>query len=118
MAPFDLTIQPVVSGEDAVIELSGVTAAMPVSELLDLIHAEKPEATPDRQRLFIAKGAQEPLADETLPIGVYGVAEGVALHMAMRDEKAAAARRELRAQLREEQREQREADARTAPLRK
>eukprot|EP01045_Picozoa_sp_COSAG04_P015533 COSAG04_NODE_1233_length_7642_cov_5.063900_5_plen_585_part_00 len=106
-APFDLTIQPVVSGEDAAIELSGVTAAMPVSELLDLIHAEKLEATPDRQRLFIAEGAQEPLADETLPIGAYGVVEGVALHMAMRDEKAAAARRVLRAKLREELREQR-----------
>eukprot|EP01045_Picozoa_sp_COSAG04_P006627 COSAG04_NODE_330_length_16594_cov_25.794146_1_plen_359_part_00 len=128
-APFDLTIQPVVSGDDAAIELSRVTASMPVSELLDLIHAEKPEATPDRQRLFIAKGAQEPLADETLPIGAYGVVEGVALHLAMRDEKAAAARRELRAKLREElreererrereQREQREADARAAPRRK
>ena len=57
---------------------------MPVSALLDQIHAEKPEATPDRQRLFIAKGAQEPLADETLPIGAYGVLPGVATrHLAM-----------------------------------
>eukprot|EP01045_Picozoa_sp_COSAG04_P038309 COSAG04_NODE_10204_length_796_cov_1.285509_1_plen_99_part_01 len=91
------------------IVLRGVTAAMPVSQLMARIHAQKPDATPDRQRLFIVdKGegkGQEPLEDETLPVGIYGVAEGKTLHMAMRDEEAAAARRELRVRLRREKAE-------------
>eukprot|EP01045_Picozoa_sp_COSAG04_P034148 COSAG04_NODE_7353_length_1141_cov_8.800384_2_plen_147_part_01 len=74
---FDLTIQPVVSGEDAAIELKGVTAELSVEELMARIHATKKAVTPDRQRLFIATGDQEPLEDGTLPIGAYGVLPGV-----------------------------------------
>ena len=99
--PFDVTVQPVVSGEDAAIELKGVTAELSVEELMARIHATKKELTPDRQRLFIAKGDQQPLRDETLPIGAYGVLPGVTtLHLAMRDADEAKARREARAALR------------------
>ena len=45
-------------------------------------------------------GKQGPLRDETLPIGAYGVVAGVTVHLAMRDDLAAAARREARAKVR------------------
>ena len=99
---FDLTVQPVISGEDAAIELAGVTAEMSVEELMARIQAERADVTPDRQRLFIAKGGQEPLEDETLPIGVYAVLPGTTLHLAMRDAEEAAARRARRAEVRAE----------------
>ena len=87
---FDLTVQPVVSGEDAAIELKGVTAELSVQELMARIHARKKDVTPDRQRLFIAKGGQQLLEDGTLPSGAYGVLPRVAtLHLAMRDGEAA-----------------------------
>ena len=50
---FDLTIQPVVSGEDAAIELKGVTAELSVEELMARIHAQKKEVTPDLSLIHI-----------------------------------------------------------------
>ena len=100
--PFTLVVQPVISGEGAEISLEGATAEMSVGELMARIHAQRQDLTPDRQRLFIVDRGQEPLEDETLPIGVYEVFSGVRLHLAMRDEAQAAQRREQRAQLRRE----------------
>eukprot|EP01051_Picozoa_sp_SAG22_P004059 SAG22_NODE_209_length_15177_cov_9.282995_9_plen_410_part_00 len=103
-APFALTVQPSIGGEGAAVVLEGVTSQMSAAELHDRIYAEMPsKPTPDEQRLFIVKGAKGPLRDETLPIGAYGVVPGVTLHLAMRDGKAAAARRAARAQVRAEQ---------------
>ena len=100
-APFDLTVQPAIGGEEAAVTLEGVTSHMSVAELHERIHAEmESKPTPDEQRLFIVDGTKGPLRDETLPIGAYGAVSGVTLHLAMRDGKATAARREARAQVR------------------
>ena len=99
--PFDLTVQPSIGGEEAAVTLKGVSSKMSVSELHDRIHAEmESKPTPDEQRLFILAGKQGPLRDETLPIGAYGVVAGVTVHLAMRDDLAAAASREARAKVR------------------
>ena len=103
-APFDLTVQPSIGGEEAAVTLEGVTSQMSAAELHERIHAEmESKPTPDEQRLFIVDGAKGPLEDETLPIGAYGVVAGVTLHLVMRDGQAAAARRAVRAQVRAEQ---------------
>ena len=99
--PFALTVQPVIGGEEAAITLEGVTSTMSTAELHERVQKEmesKPE--PDEQRLFIIDGGKGPLRDETLPIGAYGVVAGETLHLAMRDGRAAAARRAARARLR------------------
>ena len=96
-APFDLVVQPTVGGQEAAITLKGVWPTMTTAELHKRIHNEmKSKPHPDEQRLFIATGGQKPLSDETVPIGAYGVVDGVMLHLAMRDEKAAASRRAAR----------------------
>ena len=104
--PFPLTIQAaLIGGEDAAIILEGVTAHLGVGELRKLIHDKmKSKPEPDRQRLFIVDGGQEPLEDETLPIGVYAVGPEVTLHLAMQDGAAAAARREARENVRAHER--------------
>ena len=100
-APFELTVQPVIGGEQAAVTLQGVTSTMSVAELHDRVAAEmESKPKPDEQRLFIVDGTKGPLRDETLPIGAYGAVSGVTLHLAMRDGKATAARREARAQVR------------------
>jgi len=105
-APFDLTVQPTVGGQEAAITLKGVTANTSVGEIQEMVHAKmESKPKPDEQRLFIVAGAQTPLEDETLPIGIYGVVEGVTLHLAMQDAAAGAARREGRAAVRQERAE-------------
>ena len=118
-APFDLTVQPSIGGEEAAITLEGVTSEMTTAELHKRVETEmESHPHPDVQRLFIMDGGKGPLRDETLPIGAYGVVAGVTLHLAMRNGKAAAERREARAELRVAQakaaREAREAEARAA----
>ena len=98
---FDLVIQPSLVGQDAGITLENVTSTMSVTELRERINAEMPSRPqPDEQRLFILEAADRPLEDGTLPIGAYGVVSGMTLHLAMRDGKQAAARREARAEVR------------------
>ena len=66
--------------------------AMGAGELFGDKMKSAPE--PDQQRLFvIAGGGQEPLEDETLPIGAYKVGPGVTLHLAMQDAARTASRR-------------------------
>ena len=103
--PFPLTIQPaLIGGEGAAIILEGVTAELEVGELRNLIYGKmKSKPEPDRQLLFIVSGGQEPLEDETLPIGAYEVGPEVTLHLAMQDGAAAAARRAARVQVRAEE---------------
>ena len=113
--PFTLAIQPfaIVDGEEE-IELKGVTELLEVGELRALIHEKmKSKPEPDRQRLFIVgvAGGQEPLEDETLPIGAYKVGPGVTLCLAMQDGAAAAARRTARARARAEVKARAEAKA-------
>ena len=115
--PFTLAIQPfaIVDGEEE-IELKGVTEELEVGELRALIHEKmKSKPEPDRQRLFIVgvtvAGGQEPLEDETLPIGAYKVGPGVTLCLAMQDGAAAAARRTARARARAEAEARAEAKA-------
>ena len=98
---FDLTVQPVIGGEGAAITLKSVWSGMSVSALHERVEKEmESKPTPDEQRLFILAGKQGPLRDETLPIGAYGVVAGVTVHLAMRDDLAAAASREARAKVR------------------
>eukprot|EP01045_Picozoa_sp_COSAG04_P019408 COSAG04_NODE_1880_length_5315_cov_3.233704_3_plen_348_part_00 len=100
-APFDLTVKSMIGGEEAAVTLEGVSSKMSVSELHERVEKEmESKPTPDEQRLFIVDGDKGPLRDETLPIGAYGVVAGVTLHLAMRDGKAAAARREARVEVR------------------
>ena len=95
---FDLTVQPVIGGEDAAFTLNSVWSGMSVSALHERVEKEmESKPRPDVQRLFIVNGDKGPLEDTALPIGAYGVVAGVTLHLAMRDGQAAAARRAARA---------------------
>ena len=96
---FKLTVQPAVGGGDAAFTLENVSAAMKVGELRTRIEAANGTAA-DAQVLFIVDKGQEPLEDETLELGAYGVVEGVTLHLAMQNAAAAAARRAARIELR------------------
>ena len=99
--PFDLTIQPAIGGEEASITLKRVMCVMTVGRLQRVVQAKlESSPRPDQQRLFIVDGEKGPLEDETLPIGAYGVVPGATLHLAMRDEQAAAARRLARGNVR------------------
>ena len=109
-APFDLTVQPAIGGEEAAVTLKGVTSSMKVGQLHWRIQQEmESKPHPDQQQLFILGGDKGALEDGELPIGAYGVVSGVKLHLAIRDEGEAAARRLARGQLRDDQRVVREA---------
>ncbi len=98
-APFDLTVQSMIG--DACVTLKGVTSEMSVAELQALVQAKMAtNPTPLMQRLFIADGKQRPLEDETLPIGAYGVVDGVTLHLAPQDVNEAGLRMQLRQEAR------------------
>ena len=98
-APFDLTVQSMIG--DARVTLKDVTSEMSVAELQALVQAKMAtNPTPLMQRLFIADGKQRPLEDETLPIGAYGVVDGVTLHLAPQDVNEAGLRMQLRQEAR------------------
>jgi hypothetical protein len=124
--PFDLTVQPVIGGEEAAITLKGVTSGhCTVRELYGRVQMQMPEMESqphplpqngaifygqtriDDQLLLIVNDGKGPphdvtLQDETLPIGAYNVVPGVTLHLTMRDGDVAAARRLARVVLREQ----------------
>ena len=98
---FDLVVQPSLVGQDGSVTLENVASTLSVMELRGRISAEMPSnPRPDEQRLFIPSAADRPLEDETLPIGAYGVASGITLHLAMCDGEQVAARRAARAEVR------------------
>ena len=101
-APFALSVQlGVMGGEDAAIELENVTAEMKVADLKAQVCARRRQAspdstmTPDGVRLLIVEQGQKALEDGDVPVGAYGVARGVTLHLAMQDAAPAAARRQV-----------------------